>query len=49
MVNLDHIYSQVLIRIFNDCVKSGIFPDILKHADITSVFKKDTTDKQKVQ
>ena len=46
MVNLVHIYSQVLTNIFNDCVQSGNFPDILKYADITPVFKKvDTTDK----
>ena len=40
MVNSVHIYSQVLTNIFNDCVKSGNFPDILKYADITPVFKK---------
>ena len=46
MVNSVHIYSQVLTNIFNDCVKSGNFPDILKYADITPVFKKgDTTGK----
>ena len=46
MVNSFHIYSQVLINIFNDCVKSSNFPDILKYAEITPVFKKvDTTDK----
>ena len=46
MVNSFHIYSQVLTNIFNDCVKSSNFPDILKYADITPVFKKvDTTDK----
>ena len=46
MVNSVHIYSHVLTNIFNDCVKRGNFPDILKYADITPVFKKgDTTDK----
>ena len=46
MVNLVRIYSHVLTNIFNDCVKRGNFPDILKYADITPVFKKgDTTDK----
>ena len=46
MINSVYIYSQVLTNIFNQCVKSGEFPDILKCADITPVFKKgDTTDK----
>ena len=46
IVNPVHIHSQVLTNIFNDCVKSGNFSDILKYADITKVFKKDlTTDK----
>ena len=46
MVNLVHVYSQVLTNIFSDCVKSGNFPDILKYTDITSVFEKgDTIDK----
>ena len=46
IINLVHIYSKVLTNIFNDCVKSGKFPDVLKYADITPVFKiGDTTDK----
>ena len=46
MISSVHIYSQVPTNIFNDCVKSGKLPDILKYADITPVFKKgDTTDK----
>ena len=46
MINSIHIYSQILTNIFNDCVKSGNFPDILKYADITLAFKKgDTGDK----
>ena len=46
MINSVHIYFQVLTNIFNDCVKSGDFPDILKYADITPVFKiGDRTDK----
>ena len=45
-INSVHIYSQVLTNIFNDCVKSSNFPDILKYVDITPVFKKgDTIDK----
>ena len=35
MVNSFHINSQVLTNTFNDCMKSGNFPDILKYADIT--------------
>ena len=35
-----HLYSHALTKIFNDCEKSGNFPDILKYADITPVFKK---------
>ena len=46
MVSSIHIYSQVLTNIFNNCVKSGNFPDILKYADTTPVIKKgDTTNK----
>ena len=40
MVYMVHIYSQVLTNIFNNCIKSGNFPDILKYADITPLFKK---------
>ena len=41
-----HVYSHRLTIIFNNCIKNNKFPDILKYADITSVFKKgDTTDK----
>ena len=47
MVSSAHVYSQVLTDIFNNCVASGNFPDILKYAYIKyAVFKKgDTTDK----
>ena len=46
IINSVHIYCKVLTNIFNDCVKSGKFPDVLKYADITPVFKiGDTTDK----
>ena len=42
MVNLLYIYSQVL----TNYVKRGNFPDILRYADITPVFKKvDATEK----
>ena len=41
-----HVYSHRLTIIFNNCIKNSKFPDILKYADITPVFKKgDTTDK----
>ena len=46
MVNSAHKYCHALKKSFNDCVKSGDFPDALKYADITLVLKKcDTTDK----
>ena len=46
MVNSVHIYFRVLTDIFNNCVKIGNFPDILKYADIKPIFEKgDTTDK----
>ena len=34
MVNPVLTYSHALTKIFNDYVKSGNFPDILKYADI---------------
>ena len=41
-----YLLSSTLPNIFNDCAKSGNFPDNLKYADITPVYKKgDTTDK----
>ena len=41
-----HVYSHKLTIIFNNCIKSKKFPDILKYADTTPVFKKgNTTDK----
>ena len=44
MVNSVHIYSHALTNIFNDFVKRGNFPNILKYPDITPIFKKgDTT------
>ena len=33
-----HVYSRRLTIIFNNGVKSGKFPDILKYAGITTVF-----------
>ena len=35
------VASNVLHRIFNEAVSKGVFPDNLKLADVTSVFKKD--------
>ena len=43
MLNSVHICSQVLSNMFNGCVKSGNFPDLLKFADITPVFEKRNT------
>ena len=41
-----HVYSHRLTIIFNNYIKNSKFPDILKYADTTPVFKKgDTTDK----
>ena len=40
VVNSVHIYSQVLTNIFNDCVKNGNFPDVVKYADITPFLEK---------
>ena len=41
-----HVYCHRLTTIFNNCIKNKKFPDILKYAEITPVFKKgDKTDK----
>ena len=41
-----HVYSHRLTIIFNNYIKNSKFPDILKYADITPVFKRgDATDK----
>ena len=48
MVTLVHEYSQGLTKIFNDYVKKGNFPDILKYADITPVFFKKVIQQAKV-
>ena len=46
MANSVHIHSQVLTNIFNDCVNSDNFPDILKYADNAPLPKQgDATDK----
>ena len=40
------VNSHILTKVWNDCLKSENFPDILKFADITRVFEKgNTTDK----
>ena len=31
---------KIYLRFFNECVDKGTFPSTLKHANITSVFKK---------
>ena len=44
--NAAHVYSHRLKIIFNNCIRNRKFPDILKYADMTPVFKKgETTDK----
>ena len=46
--DVTHVYSHRLTIIFNNCIKHKKFPDILKYADITPVFKnEDTSDKSK--
>ena len=35
-----HIYSEKLTNIFNECLINGKFPDTLKRADVTPIFKK---------
>ena len=34
------MYSDKLTNIFNECLINGKFPDILKTADVTPIFKK---------
>ena len=34
------VYYQKLTYIFNNYIKSGTFPEILKKAEVTAVFKK---------
>ena len=56
MVNSVHIYCHALTKfhentnnyshVFNDCINSGNFPDILKYVEITPVFKKGNTPKR---
>ena len=44
--NAADVYFHRLTIIFNNCIRNGKFPDVLRHADITPVFKKgDITDK----
>ena len=38
MVTSIHVYSHALMKIFNEYLKGGNFPDILKYAGITPVF-----------
>ena len=41
------IYSKKLADFFNESIKTGKFPDILKKAEVTPVYKKDNmNDKQ---
>ena len=46
MVSSIYLFAHVLAKLCSDCVKSGKFPDLLKYANITTVYKKhDTTEK----
>ena len=38
--NSIQFYSDKLTNIFNECLINGMFPDILKRADVTPIFKK---------
>ena len=38
--NSIHIYSEKLTNIFNECLINKLFPDTLKRADVTPIFKK---------
>ena len=38
--NSIHIYSEELTNIFGECIVNCKFPDTLKKADVTSIFKK---------
>ena len=41
------VYAKKLTTIFNNCLAESTFPNILKYADVTPVFKKgDNTDKK---
>ena len=39
-----YIYSEKLTKIFNECLIKGKFPDTMKRADLTSIFKKENSD-----
>ena len=41
------ICSESLQRIFNDCVQNGLFPDLLKLADVTSLHKTEEKTRKK--
>lgn len=36
------IFESYLCELCNDCINKGIFPNVLKDANITTVFKKST-------
>ena len=38
--NSIHIYSEKRTNIFNECLINEKFPDTLKRADVTQIFKK---------
>ena len=40
MKNSIHIYSEKLTNIFGECIVNDKFPDTLKKADVTLIFKK---------
>ena len=45
--NSIHIYSEKLTSIFNECLINGKFPETLKGADVTPIFKKGNDNEKK--
>ncbi|KAA5569769.1 reverse transcriptase family protein, partial [Pseudomonas aeruginosa] len=38
------IIASHLVSIFNDCIKCGVFPDLMKHSKVIPLFKSGSTD-----
>ena len=35
-----HIISPILVRLYNDCMKNGVFPSVFKTGKVTPIYKK---------